>query len=213
MDRSTSTNITRTLNKLRVTAELHFRLKAREIYYPDGAHPPVTLFKIREVARIAEGSAIKLVQDGVTQVVALCVEPSAYAMIYEALASHITDMEGVAEGGFGAPLSASTLASAGERFEIVRDVSIQCLKNHKVKFTEIKNPGGIDPVWDWDGAKVHVKKQFPNGIPSFRGMNAKIARMFAEWFQATADDEPSPSMRKDHAAKLMIEFPEVTKGR
>ena len=213
MERSTSTNINMTLKKLRATAELHFRLKAREIYYPDGAPQPVSLFKIREVARIAEGSGVKFVQDSVTQVIALSHETPAYAMIYEALAMHITEMEGIAEGGFGAPLSASTLSAAAERFEIVRDVAIQCLKNHRQKFGEDKNPGGIDPIWDWDGAKAHIKKLFPKGIPKGRGMNAKIATMFADWFQALTGEEQSPSMRKEHARQLMKEFPEVTKGR
>jgi hypothetical protein len=213
MDRSSSTNITKSLNKLRVTAGLHFRLKAREIYYQVSAFQPVSLFKIREVARLAEGSAIKFVQDSVTQVVARCGEPFAYAMIYEALAMHVSDMEGAAEEGFGTPLSASTVAAAAERFEIVRDVAIQCLKNHRQKFGEVKNPGGVDPIWDWEGAKAHIKKLFPDGIPKVRGMNSKIATMFANWFLATAGEEPSPSMRKEHARQLMDEFQKVTKGR
>lgn len=153
--------------------------------------------------RAAETNAQQFLADAVLDVSKISIAPEAYAELDQAVNSHLSNLEGVVVEGNGVSLSPEMFKVVDEKLAKVRDGVIRSLENHRASFSGSKSKGGAREGYDWDGAKAHVMRKYPKGLPKSGVTQSDVAKAMAEWFSENYGDEPGKTRLNDHAKILL----------
>lgn len=217
MDTKTANKAEACLKELRAKAFRAFRIQIIKIYSPKhpldpfaSEHPldPITETMVSKAAREAERNARQLLDEAVPQVAAISKTPQAFALIDDAIAVHLLNLEEQIEQGRGVPLYPFVRIVADAKFSKVWEGAIRALENHRTDFSGSKDAGGRPERDGWKEAKAVAKSKFPDGFPEDRGTKTKIANIMADWFSENSpdgEDVPGKTSLFHHAQQLIKE--------
>jgi hypothetical protein len=204
MNAETEAKIEAALAAARGKALRRFEETVREIAGShDGRLPFATSATIHEAARAAQKNTLKLLDAAVPEVSSTLKTMDAFGLLKRAMVNHSSDLSGIIQQWRGTPLHPANLSLVGELFAANRHDLLVNIEAYRDRF---KNQGGPPFVWDWEGAKAHVRASFPKGLRDYRGLRTEIAEMMADWFEGRVGESPGRSLRMKHASAMIEEM-------
>lgn len=207
MDTNIASEIDKRLAEVTAQALKAFDFRLMQIYPIQRLPNHVPDHAVREAVRTAEESARGLVGECVSKILAISPDPQAMALIDQAVAGYLTNLERVIEGGRGIPLPSDAINVAAGRFDILRKEIDRSLNNAQSLFKGKKNKGGRKPIYDWDGVETFIKLQFLQGNIDGLTLQKNIALIMADWFSSQPDGkEPHMSQLNKKARSIMRSY-------
>jgi len=131
MDANATDTMKLQLEALSAKALSAFKRQLLGIYAAEDYRDFIPEFMIHDMVGAAESNAQQWLADAVSQVGAVAGGPAAFAIIDEAMAAHLSALEGTVKLGRGMPLHPAMLKVAAERFDAVRSRLIRQVENHR----------------------------------------------------------------------------------